>query len=120
MIFIKEYLLDLLKIPRTRSELSQLLNMDDRTVREKIKELTKEGHCIIHDDKTKTYKITADIEEMERYLKKIDHYQTSFYFNYLAMRKKVAEAKGVKLVKVRQHFRRLGIEIDSDQQRMGI
>lgn len=118
MNIIKDYLLDLLKSPRTRAELTGLTNMSDRAVRLVIKELTREGHCIIHDSKTNTYKLTEDIKEIETYLKTIDRYQTSFYFNYLAMRKKVATAKGQKLTHVREHFRRLGVEVDENQMKL--
>lgn len=120
MNIIKDYLLELLKTPRTRTELACLTNMNDRTVRYEIKELTREGHCIIHDSKNNTYKLTEDIKELEEYLKKIDHYQTSFYFNYLAMRKKVASARGQEIVHVREHFRRLDVAVDEDQMRLEI
>lgn len=120
MNITNDYILNLLREPRTRAELVDRTRMSDRAVRLAIEELRREGHCIIHDSKTHAYKLTDDIDEMETFLRTMDSYQTSFYFNYLPMRKKVAEARGQKLVKVRQHFRRLGIEIDESQIRMGI
>ena len=117
---MKDYILNLLKEPRTRTELSCKTKLSDRKVRLIIEELRKEGHCIIHDNKTNTYKLTEDIEEIEAFLKVIDSYQTSFYFNYLPMRQKVAKARGQRLVKVRPHYRRLGKEIDESQIKMGI
>jgi len=117
---VKDYLLELLKKPRTRKELARLTQMSDRAVRLELKDLTKEGHCIIHDAKTNTYKLTSNIEEMEAYLRTIDSYSTSLYLTYLPMRKMVAAAKGEKIVKVRQHFRKLGIEVDDDQLRIDV
>jgi hypothetical protein len=120
MNITNDYILSLLKEPRTRAELISKTKLSDRKVRLAIEELRKNGHCIIHDNVTNTYKLTDDINEIEKFLKVIDSYQTSFYFNYLPMRQKVAKARGQKLVKVRQRFRRLGIEIDESQIRMGI
>lgn len=117
---MKDYILNLLNIPRTRAELVSFTRLDDRVVRLMLKDLTREGHCIIHDTKTNTYKLTEDVDEMEAYLKRMDSYVSSFYFNYLPMRKVVAEAKGQKLVKVRQHFRRLGIDVDNNQLELNI
>lgn len=117
---MKDYILNLLKVPRTRAELVSYTRLDDRAVRLILKDLTREGHCIIHDTKSNTYKLTEDVDEMEAYLKRMDSYVSSFYFNYLPMRKIVAEAKGQKLVKVRQHFRRLGIEVDENQLQLNI
>lgn len=120
MNITNDYILSLLKEPRTRAELISRTKLSDRKVRLAIEELRKDGHCIIHDNTSKTYKLTEDVEEIEAFLKTIDSYQTSFYFNYLPMRKIVAAARGQKLVEVRKHFRRLGIEIDESQIRMGI
>lgn len=115
---MKDYLLDLLKEPRKRAELAALTGMSDRAVRMAIKELTRAGSFIIHDSKTNTYRLTADVAEMDAYLKFIDSYQTSAYFTYLPMRKAVAEANGQRITKVREHFRRLGMEVDERQERM--
>ncbi len=120
MNITNDYILNLLIVPRTRAELISKTKLSDRKVRLAIEELRRDGHCIIHNNTTNTYKLTEDIEEIEAFLKVIDSYQTSFYFNYLPMRKLVAEARGQKLVKVREHFRRLGIEIDESQIKMGI
>jgi hypothetical protein len=117
---MKDYMLDLLKKPRTRKELATLTQKSDRAVRLELKELTKEGHCIIHDPQTNTYKLTTNLEEMEAYLKTIDSYSTSLYLTYLPMRKMVAESKGQKIIEVRKHFRRLGINVDDDQIRIDV
>lgn len=117
---MKDYLLNLIEKPRTRAELTRLTKLSDRAVRLELKELTREGHCIIHDPKSNTYKLTTDLKEMESYLKTIDSYSTSLYLTYLPMRKLVAESKGEKIVKVRQHFRKLGINVDNDQMRLEV
>lgn len=117
---MKDYLLELLNKPRTRKELARLTQLSDRSVRLELKDLTKKGHCIIHDAKTNTYKLTSNLEEMEAYLHTIDSYSTSLYLTYLPMRKMVAEAKGEKIVEVRKHFRRLGINVDDDQMRIDV
>lgn len=115
---MKDYLLTLLKEPRKRTELAAMTGMSDRAVRSTIKDLTRAGSFIIHDAKTKTYRLTDDVAEMEEYLRFIDSYQTSAYFTYLPMRRYVAEANGQRITKVREHFRRLGMEVDERQERM--
>jgi transcription initiation factor IIE alpha subunit len=118
MNIIDDYLLSVLRTPRTRTELCRLSGMSDRKVRKTIEKLRKEGHCIIHDGNT--YTLTEDVDRIEEFLNTIDSYIKSYHFNYRAMRDKVAQAKGQKCVTVRQHVRRLDTGTDDSQVRLEI
>lgn len=101
----------------TRVYLQTVTNLSDREVRRAIAEKRKEGVPILA-SKTGGYFIAENIEQIEEYLKWIDSYNTSYYFDFLPLRKMVVESKGQKLVKVRQHFRKLGMEIPENQLSM--
>lgn len=103
----------------SRFELSNTLGLHEREIRLKIKELTRQGINIIPSPKGGYY-ITDDIDEIEQFLKTIDSRMASLYLTYLSMRKQVARARGIKITKVRQHFRRLGIEVIEGQQRIEV
>lgn len=101
----------------SRGYLRTVTNLSDRDVRRAIAEQRKSGVPILA-SKTGGYFIAENIEQIEEYLKWIDSYNTSYYFDFLPLRKMVVESKGQKLVKVRQHFRRLGMEIPENQLSM--
>ena len=101
----------------TRGYLQTVTNLSDREVRRAIAEKRKAGVPILA-SKTGGYFIAENIEQIEEYLKWIDSYNTSYYFDFLSLRKMVVESKGQKLVKVRQHFRKLGMEISENQLSM--
>lgn len=100
-----------------RKELVKLTGMYDEDLRAEIKKLTANGNFIIASPKGGYY-ITENVEEIERYLYSIDSRIKALYLNYLLMRKYVANAKGIKITKVRQHFRRLGVDIVDNQVSM--
>ena len=110
------YLLELLKETRTRSELCRLTNLSDRQVRKSIKELTKQGYKIISPGKG--YRLAKDMSELETYLNKIHSYQRSLYLNNHQLELILAQSKGQRVVTVRQHTRRIGAE--SNEGQMGI
>ena len=59
--------------------------------------------------------------EIEAFLKTIDSRMKSEYLTYLPMRKKVAAAKGKRITKVREHFRRLGMgDLEGQQKIEGV
>ena len=101
----------------TRQELSLVMGANDRDNRFGIEALRKQGHNIIPTPKGGYY-ITDDIDELETFLKSIDSRMTSMYLTYLPMRKQVANARGIKITNVRQHFRRLGVDIVENQMSM--
>jgi biotin operon repressor len=115
---LNDYILSVLRTPRTRPELCRLSGMSDRKVRKTIEKLRKEGHGIIHDGNT--YVLTEDVDRIEEFLNTIDSYIKSYHFNYKAMRDRVAQAKGQRTVTVRQHVRRLDIGTDNNQVRLEI
>lgn len=100
-----------------RKELVELTGMYDEDIRAELKKLTANGNFIIASPKGGYY-ITENVEEIERYLHSIDSRIKALYLNYLAMRKYVANARGQKITKVRQHFRRLGVDIVDNQVSM--
>lgn len=101
----------------SRNHLRTVTNLSDREVRRAIAEKRKSGVPILA-SKHGGYFIAENIEQIEEYLKWIDSYNTSYYFDFLPLRKMVVESKGQKLVKVRQHFRKLGMTIPENQLSM--
>ena len=110
------YLLELLKETRTRSELCRITNISDRQVRKAIEQLRKDGYMIISLEKG--YRLAKDMAELETYLNKIHSYQRSLYMNNHSLELILAQSKGQRVVTVRQHTRRIGAE--SNEGQMGI
>ncbi len=118
--------MDLLKhIPHSREhaisrfKLADMYGVGERFIRLEIERLRREGHNIIPSPKGGYY-IADDIDEIEAFLKTIDSRMKSEYLTYLPMRKKVAAAKGKRITKVREHFRRLGMGDLEGQQRIEV
>ena len=116
--------MDLLKyIPHSRNQavsrfkLADIYGVPERAIRLEIERLRREGYNIIPSPKGGYY-IADDINEIEAFLKTIDSRMKSEYLTYLPMRKKVAAAKGKRITKVREHFRRLGMGDLEGQQRI--
>jgi len=117
---------DLLKyIPHSRNQavsrfkLADIYGVPERAIRLEIEKLRREGHNIIPSPHGGYY-ITDDISEIDAFLKTIDSRMKSEYLTYLPMRKKVAAAKGIRITKVREHFRRLGMGDLDGQQRIEV
>lgn len=112
-------------IPRTekqavsRFKLASIYGVGERVIRHEIERLRREGVNIIPSPKGGYY-IADDIEEIELFLKTIDSRMKSEYLTYLPMRQKVANAKGKRITKVREHFRRLGMGDLEGQQRIEV
>lgn len=91
-----------------------MTQLSDRGIRREIAEKRKAGVPILA-SRSGGYFIAENIEQIEEFLKWIDSYSTSYYFDFLELRKIVIESKGQRLVKVREHFRKLGMEIPENQ-----
>lgn len=81
------------KEPRSRQDLVLLTGYNDRTIREDIKELTKNGVNIVFDRDSKQYKITDDLTEIINYLTFIESYVESIELTYRKMNDFVEEAR---------------------------
>lgn len=81
------------KEPRSRQDLVLLTGYNDRTIREDIKELTKNGVNIVFDRDSKQYKITDDLTEIINYLTFIESYVESIELTYRRMNDFVEEAR---------------------------
>lgn len=98
----------------SRGYLKAMTQLSDRGIRREIAEKRKAGVPILA-SRSGGYFIAENIEQIESFLKWIDSYNTSYYFDFLPLRKIVIESKGQRLVKVREHFRKLGMEIPENQ-----
>lgn len=98
----------------SRGYLKAMTQLSDRGIRREIAEKRKAGVPILA-SRSGGYFIAENIEQIEEFLKWIDSYSTSYYFDFLELRKIVIESKGQRLVKVREHFRKLGMEIPENQ-----
>lgn len=103
----------------SRFKLADMYGVGERFIRLEIERLRREGYNIIPSPKGGYY-VADDIDEIELFLKSIDSRMKSEYLTYLPMRKKVAEAKGKRITKVREHFRRLGMGDLEGQQRIEV
>ena len=81
------------KEPRSRQDLVLLTGYNDRTIREDIKELTKNGVNIVFDRDRKQYKITDDLTEIINYLTFIESYVESIELTYRKMNDFVEEGE---------------------------
>lgn len=90
---------------KTRAQLAAITRLDDRTVRQCIEELKKDGVLIV--SFAGFYKITDDLAEMEIYMAMIDARLRSSHFIHKAMRREIAKRRGCKVIKVRAHERRI-------------
>lgn len=92
----------------TRQELVRLTGLDDRTIRNEIKRLNREGVPILSSSHTCGYWQSDDVKELEAYIKETDSRRTSLYYSTLELRKELYRRKGIKATVVREHIRRIG------------
>lgn len=92
----------------TRQELVKLTGLDDRTIRNEIKRLNREGIPILSSSHTCGYWLSNDVAELEAYIRETDSRRESLYYSTLELRKELYRRKGVKATVVREHIRRIG------------
>lgn len=102
--------MDCLKVGRanavTRAELVNRTGKPDRANRKEIERLRREGVPIISASDGKGYWLAESVEEVERFLREADARTEAQ--RYPKLRKYVAKAKGLHVVPVRAHVRRIG------------
>ena len=91
----------------TRSEISSLTGLDERTIRRQIKEYVEKGIPVLSSSHHKGYWIAQNIDEIEEYLKECDNRRNSLYLTNKNLRKLLYESKGIKTVTVREHLRKV-------------
>lgn len=92
----------------SRADLVRLTGLDDRTVRDNIKELVRQGYPILSSSQARGYWLSNNIAEIEAFIRECDSRSRSEYLTTRKLRLAVAKARGNWLVRVREHFRRIG------------
>ena len=100
----------------SRADLVRLTGMDDRAIRSAIKALIRQGNTILSSSSAKGYWQSDDIAEIEQFLRESDHRRTTESLTVEPLRKKVARAKGLDIIPVKAHFRRLHKPPNPEQQ----
>ena len=104
----------------TRAELVRLTGLPDRTIREAIERKRFEGEPIMSSSSAKGYWLSNDPDDWEMYLREGDARIRSFARSSSKLRERYYAAKGVKVTKVREHTRRLGVHVQPEQISMNI
>lgn len=91
----------------SRSDLVALTGISDRTIREIIKKLIKDGNIILSSSKSKGYWISNNDDEIKDFLKESDNRRRTEYFNTDPIRRLYYKRKGIRTVEVRGHLRKL-------------
>lgn len=95
----------------SRAELQKLTGKPDRTIRLMIKQANRElepkHKAILSSSQARGYWVTDDVEEMERYLNESDRRRRTISANDAPIQRVVCAIKGIDLVPVKAHYRRL-------------
>lgn len=90
----------------TRAELVNRTGMPDRANRREIERLRREGVPVISASDGRGYWLAESVEEVERFLREADLRAEAQ--RYPKLRQYAAAAKGLRVVPVRAHVRRVG------------
>lgn len=88
-----------------RSMLCKLTGHDDRDIRKMIEFARTEGVPILSSPEISGYWVSEDIDEIEQFIRQQDRRRNKSAKILSALRKLVADKKGYKVVKVREHYR---------------
>lgn len=91
----------------SRADLVRMTGVPDRTIRNAIKSLIRQGNTILSSSSAKGYWRSDDISEIEQFIRESDHRRTTEAITVEPLRRLVAQAKGFDIVPVKAHWRRL-------------
>lgn len=91
----------------TKKELMRRTGLDERTVRAAIKREVEQGTPILSSSGHRGYWYSEDLNEIEEFLRESEHRYNTGRKTLAALKKRLYEAKGIKVTPVRQHYRRL-------------
>ena len=104
----------------SRAELCALTGFSDRINRKYIERLRQQGERILSSSHYKGYWYSDDVVEIEEFIKEEDSRKASSNKSTDKMRRYIAEQRGIKVVPVRQHLRRVGTGDLQGQQRIEV
>lgn len=104
----------------SRAELCALTGFSDRINRKYIERLRRQGERILSSSHYKGYWYSDDVIEIREFIKEEDSRKNSANKTTDKLRLYVAEQEGIKVVPVRQHFRRIGTGDLDGQQRIEV
>lgn len=91
----------------SREKLVLLTGLDDRAVRGAIQRLVEKGEPIFSSSSHKGYWYSDDIDELERFINEREHRIHTEQKTLSNLKKRLYELKNIKVVPVRQHYRRI-------------
>lgn len=91
----------------SRQDLIALTGWDGRKVRTEIKKLVRNGEAILSTCGKSGYWRSNDVNEIEQFIRESDHRRTTEALTVEPLRRRVAQAKGLDIVPVKAHYRRL-------------
>ena len=102
----------------SREMLVVMTGLDDRAVRGAIQRLVEKGEPIFSSSSHKGYWYSDDIDELERFINEREHRIHTEQKTLSNLKKRLYELKNIKVVPVRQHYRRISGGDISGQTRM--
>lgn len=91
----------------SRTELTRITGLKDREVRKAIKRELGRGTVILSSAAARGYWRTDDLAEIEAFIRESDHRRTTEAKTIEPLRRILADRKGLDVVPVRAHYRRL-------------
>lgn len=97
----------------SRYRIAEETGIDEREIRKAVKQANRElegtGEAILSSSGARGYWRTANVVEMERYLRESDHRRMEQARNDFPIRRIVCRARGESMVWVKGHFRKIRV-----------
>lgn len=91
----------------SKAELVRRLGIGEREVRKHIEKARARGEPILSSSHKNGYWISDNCDELEAYIKEAENRANSIHRANNLLKKKLYDLKGIKKVKVKEHYRRV-------------